>query len=153
MEAVIYLLDTDTVIFMVRGLKSSRRPSPRQRAEHLVRRCRGAQAAGDVVGLSAVTVSELEFGARFSGQYESERQAVHKVLTPFEIFDYDGVSCPAHYGRIRHELEAKGITIGSMDLLIAAHALALDATLVSNNVAHFSRVAGLKTANWLSQPK
>jgi tRNA(fMet)-specific endonuclease VapC len=40
------------------------------------------------------------------------------------------------------------VTIGSMDLLIAAHALALDATLVSNNLAHFSRVTGLKTANW-----
>jgi tRNA(fMet)-specific endonuclease VapC len=151
MEVVIYLLDTDTIIFIVRGLKSNRRPSQRQRAEHLVVRCRDAQAAGEVVGLSAVTVSELEFGARLSGQYESERQAVHKVLTPFDVFDYDGVSCPSQYGRIRHELEVKGITIRSMDVLIAAHAIALDATLVSNNVAHFSRVEGLKTDNWLSQ--
>jgi tRNA(fMet)-specific endonuclease VapC len=152
-EAVIYLDDTDAVIFIARALKSRRRPSQRQGAEHLVRRCRDAQAAGEVVGLSAVTVSELEFGARLSGQYESERQAVHKVLTPFDIFDYDGVLSPSHYGRIRHELEAKGITISSMDLLIAAHALALEATLVSNNVAHFSRVGGLKTANWLSESK
>src|SRR6266851_7448898 len=94
------------------------------------------EAAGDSVGLSAVTVSELEFGARNSRQYESEIAAVRKVLTPFDVYDYDSVTCPAHYGRIRHELETKGVTIGSMDLLIAAHALALDATLVSNNVAH-----------------
>ena len=63
----------------------------------------------------------------------------------------DAIVCPSHYGRIRHELETEGVTIGSMDLLIAAHALALDATLVSNNLAHFSRVRGLKTVNWLPQ--
>ncbi len=55
-------------------------------------------------------------------------------------------------GRIRHELETKGVTIGSMDLVIAAHALALDATLISNNLAHFSRIGNLMTANWLRQP-
>jgi tRNA(fMet)-specific endonuclease VapC len=52
---------------------------------------------------------------------------------------------------VRRELEVKGLVIGAMDLLIAAHALALDATLVSNNVAHFSRVPGLKVENWLSK--
>ncbi len=146
---MIHLLDTDMLIYLIRGLKSSRRPAQRQRAQELVHRCRRLQSAGDAVGLSAVTISELEFGARASGQYDSEMAAVRKVLTPFEIYDYDAVSCPPHYGRIRHELENKGATIGSMDLLIAAHALALDATLVSNNVAHFSRVKGLKTVNWL----
>jgi tRNA(fMet)-specific endonuclease VapC len=146
---MIYLLDTDMLIFMVRGLKSTRRPAQRQRAQELVEHCRQPQAAGDSVGLSAVTVSELEFGARNGGQYESEIAAVHKLLTPFDIYDYDSDGCPRHYGRIRHDLETKGVTIGSMDLLIAAHAVALDATLVSNNLAHFSRVAGLKTVNWV----
>jgi tRNA(fMet)-specific endonuclease VapC len=111
--------------------------------------CRKVQAAGDSVGLSALTVSELEFGARCSGKYDNEIAAVRKVLTPFDVYDYDAVSCPEHYGRIRHQLEAAGRSIGSMDLLIAAHALALDATLVTNNHAHFSRVDRLKTANWL----
>ncbi len=111
---MIYLLDTDIMIFMARGLKSTRRPAQRQRAQELVEQCRKTQSGGDSVGLSAVTISELEFD-----------------------------------GQIRHELEAKGVTIGSMDLLIAAHALALDATLVSNNLAHFSRVTGLRTANWV----
>jgi tRNA(fMet)-specific endonuclease VapC len=152
MEAVIYLLDTDTLIFMVRGLKPGRRPSQRQRALNLVDRCRQAQAAGDIVGLSAVTVSELEFGAQNSTDYEAEIAAVHKVLVPFDLFDYSAVSCPPHYGRIRHHLDSKGQTIGSMDLLIAAHALALDATLVTNNLAHFSRVPGLKTVNWNLPP-
>jgi tRNA(fMet)-specific endonuclease VapC len=150
MEGMIHLLDTDMVIYMIRGLKPSRRQAGRQRAQELVDRCKQAQAAGDAIGLSAITVSELEFGARQSDGYEDEIAAVQKVLTPFEIYDYDTVFCPPHYGRIRHELETKGITIGSMDLLIAAHALALDATLVSNNLAHFSRIEGLKTANWLA---
>ena len=145
---MIFLLDTDTLIFMVRGLKPNRRAAQRQRAQKLLDRCRQAQAEGDTVALSAVTVSELEFGAQNSADYVAEIAAVRKVLTPFEIYDYDAVSCPAHYGRIRHELDGKGQTIGSMDLLIAAHALALDASLVTNNLAHFSRVPGLKTVNW-----
>ena len=145
---MIYLLDTDIMIFMARGLKSTRRPAQRQRAQELVAQCRKTQSGGDSVGLSAVTISELEFGARNSSQYEAEMTAVRKLLTPFDIYDYESVTCPPHYGQIRHELEAKGVTIGSMDLLIAAHALALDATLVSNNLAHFSRVTGLRTANW-----
>ena len=147
---MIYLLDTDTLIFMVRGLKPARRHLQRKRARQLAERCRSAQAAGDDVGLSAITVSELEFGAHHSGQYEREITAVHKLLTPFRIYDYDGLSCPAHYGRVRHELERKGLPIGSLDTLIAAHALAIDATLVSNNLSHFSRVSGLKLINWLT---
>lgn len=146
---MIYLLDTDILIFMIRGLKSGRRPADRQRALKLVDRCRQTQTAGDSVGLTAVTVSELEFGARKGGRYELEIAAVRKVLTPFDVYTYDAVSCPPHYGRIRHDLEKKGLIIGSMDLLIAAHAVALDATLVSNNRAHFSRVVGLKTTDWL----
>ncbi|MGO8689286.1 MAG: type II toxin-antitoxin system VapC family toxin [Thermoguttaceae bacterium] len=149
---MIYLFDTDLLIFMVRGLKAgSRRARDRRQAAHLLDRCRKAQAAGDSVGLSALTVSELEFGARKSGNYDGEIAAVRKVLTPFDLYDYDAVSCPEHYGRLRHGLEAKGRTIGSMDLLIAAHAMALGAALVTNNDAHFSRVAGLRVVNWLKE--
>jgi tRNA(fMet)-specific endonuclease VapC len=69
-------------------------------------------------------------------------------LTPFEVLDYEGTTCPRHYGRIRHELEQAGQAIGAMDLLIAAHALALAATLVTNNLAHFQRVSGLSVIRW-----
>jgi tRNA(fMet)-specific endonuclease VapC len=145
-----YVLDTDILIYMIRGLKSTRKPVQRQRAQALAERCRQTQTAGDTVGISAVTVSELEFGARHSGDYAAEIAAVRKVLTPFDLFDYDAVACPPHYGRVRHEVESAGMTIGAMDLLIAAHAVALGATLVSNNLVHFARVRGLKTANWLA---
>jgi tRNA(fMet)-specific endonuclease VapC len=69
-------------------------------------------------------------------------------LVPFEVFDYEGGTCPAHYGRIRYELEQAGQAIGAMDLLIAAHALALAATLVTNNLAHFQRISGLSVTGW-----
>jgi len=147
--AVLYILDTDMVIFMLRGLKApARQRTRRDTALAVVARCREAQAKGDVVALSAVTVSELEFGAYNSGNYDTEIVAVRKILTPFEVFDYDGATCPPHYGRIRHELEQAGQAIGAMDLLIAAHALALAATLVTNNLAHFQRIAGLSVRRW-----
>lgn len=143
------MLDTDTVIFMLRGLKAP----PRQRARRdkalaLVGRCREAQAEGDSVGLSAITVSELEFGACKSADYDAEIVAVRKLLAPFDILDYDGATCPPHYGRVRHELERTGQAIGAMDLLIAAHALALAATLVTSNLQHFRRVSGLSVTSW-----
>jgi tRNA(fMet)-specific endonuclease VapC len=146
---VLFLLDNDTVIFMLRGLKAP----PRQRARRdkalaIVARCRAAQAHGDIVGLSAITVSELEFGASKGGDYDTEIAAVRKLLTPFEVFDYDGIGCPPHYGRVRRELEQAGHPIGAMDLLIAAHALALGATLVTNNLGHFRRISGLAVTQW-----
>lgn len=149
---MIYLLDTDIMIFLVRGLKTSRRTkhhlAMRQQARQLVERCKQAQSRGDSVGVSAVTVSELEYGGRRSGRYETEIEAVRKILLPFDLYDYDAVACAEQYGRIRHELDSAGGTIGALDLLIAAHALGLNATLVTNNEKHFRRVSNLAVENW-----
>ncbi len=145
---MIYLLDTDTLVYMIRGLKTSARRQVRERARELVEHCRQAQADGHAVGVSAITVSELEFGARKSGRYEEESAALAKLLTPFEVYDFDAVNCAAHYGNVRNELEQAGQNIGAMDLLIAAHALGLGATLVTNNLAHFRRVPGLTVTEW-----
>lgn len=145
---MIYLLDTDTLIFLVRGLKSGKRPVQRQKAQMILAKCQQSQAAGDSVGLSAITVSELEYGARHGNRYDQEIMAVRKLITPFELFAYDSLACPTRYGQIRDDLERRGVLIGSMDLMIAAHASALGATLVTNNVAHFARVAGLRVVNW-----
>jgi tRNA(fMet)-specific endonuclease VapC len=146
---MLFVLGTDMILFMVRGLKAGQRQrARREKALALVERCRRAQVEGDSVGLSAITVSELEYGARLSDSYEDEVAAVRKVLTPFEVLTYEGTVCPVHYGRIRQELEQAGQTLGAMDLLIAAHALALSATLVTNNVAHFGRVSGLSVTTW-----
>lgn len=146
---MIYLLDTDLLIYLVRGLKTASRGRNGRKAATLLDRCRATQAAGHSVGLSAITVSELESGAFNSRDYEEEIAAVRKILTPFDLFDFDAVTCPEYYGRVRHGLEAKGRSIGSMDTLIAAHVLALSGSLVTNNEAHFARIDGLKLANWL----
>jgi tRNA(fMet)-specific endonuclease VapC len=150
---MIYLLDTDTLIYMVRGLKINTPRNERQRqriavAGRIVRRCKARQEAGDEVGLSAITVAELEFGARHSGNYASEITAVRKILAPFAAYDIDAAICAEHYGAVRHGLEIAGASIGAMDLLIAGHAKALRATLVTNDTAHFSRVSGLTCQNW-----
>lgn len=146
---MIYLLDTDILIFMLRGLKApARQHARRDKALAIVARCRQSQANGDTIAVSAITVSELEFGAHNSDDYETEIAAVRKLLTPFEVLDYDGVNGPPHYGRVRQELEQAGTAIGAMDLLIAAHALAVSATLVTNNLGHFRRITGLAVEQW-----
>jgi len=152
---MICLLDTDTFVFMVRGLKiaSTKNENQKQRAATariIATRCRARQQAGDLVGLSAITIAELEYGARLSNDYDAEIAAVHRVLTPFVCYDFDALSCCLHYGQIRLELELAGTTLGAMDLLIAAHAKALGATLVTNNSIHFARVSGLSLDNWSS---
>jgi tRNA(fMet)-specific endonuclease VapC len=141
------MLDTDTLIFIVRELKHQRGAQVSQ-AERILDHIRREQAAGARVGDSAVTVSELEDGASRSSEPTAERRAVTKVLAPFELFDDDAVSAPRHYGEIQAQLEAAGMPIGAMDLLIAAHARARGATLVTNNLAEFARVVGLRCENW-----
>lgn len=148
-----YLLDTDTLIFLIRGLKirMPRNDSERQRrrrAEKILGRCRECAGMGSEVALSAITAAELEHGARNSGSYEQEMQAVRKVLSPFSVAAFDGLGCARAYGEVRHGLEAQGVPIGAMDLLIAAHAKGMGAVLVSNNRAHFARIEGLEVENW-----
>lgn len=151
---MIYLLDADTLISLIRGLKLESPRNDRQKersrtARRILARCRKQQMAGAVVALSSITVAELEFGARRSGDYPREISAVRKILVPFEIHDFDAHACAEHYGDVRHHLESSGLTIGAMDLLIAGHAKALDATLVTNNLGHFTRVPGLKCETWM----
>jgi len=143
------LLDTDMMIFMVRAL---RRTDPNctasQKANRIIQRIKQETDKRSVVGVSAITVSELEYGVANAKYSDTERRAVYKVLAPFEWYDYRAESVPKLYGRVRRELEAKGTPIGAMDLLIAAHALSLDAVLVTNNTKEFGRISALKCENW-----
>jgi tRNA(fMet)-specific endonuclease VapC len=153
---MIYLLDTDTLIYVVRGIKilGPRNPAQRRQttvARRIVERCRANQSAGHEVVLSAITVAELEYGAHRSGDYAKEITAVRKIATPFDACDFDASICAEKYGEVRHALEQAGTPIGAMDLLLAGHALALEATMVSNNIREYSRVPGLKVENW-SEP-
>ena len=146
----IYLLDTDTMVFLIRGRKADPATDKRRQADCILQRIRKTQARGDTVAISAITRAELEYGAAKSTDPDRERSALDLVLAPFEEYAFDATTCARDYGTVRAALEAAGMALGSMDLLIAAHAKALDATLVTNNDRHFGRVDGLSTANWSS---
>jgi len=99
------------------------------------------------IGISSITVAELEYGVCKSQQQEKNRSALMQFLTPLEIVEFDQ-SAATVYGAIRSDLESRGLVIGAMDMLIAAHALSLGVTLVSNNVREFSRIGNLSLENW-----
>jgi len=150
---MLYLLDTNIVVFMVRGLKVHANPNERQRERHkmarrILERAHKCKLAGDQVALSAITVAELEFGAWSSDDYQNELDATRRAMAPFALLPFDPGDCAAHYGKVRHALESVGKGIGSLDTLIAAHALALGATLVTNDTTEFSKVPGLTCEDW-----
>lgn len=102
--------------------------------------------AADGIGLSSVSAAELIFGATKSGSAKN-LAALERFLAPLEIADFDMPAAHA-YGRLRWELERGGQPIGPLDTQIAAHALSLEVTLVTNNLREFNRVPGLLTENW-----
>ena len=147
---MIYLLDTDILITMICGFKPSPRPKQqRERAVHLTNICETKASRGATIGLSAITFSELEFGAHLGGDYEAEAARMQSLLTPFTMYDYDAVNCSKQYGLLRFQLAKQGQPIGATDTLIAAHAMALSATLITNNLKHFGKIKGLKIENWI----
>lgn len=101
------------------------------------------------VGISSITVAELEYGAYKSQRIEQNRTALSQFLMPLEILPFDEASTQL-YGENRAMLERQGTIIGAMDLLIAAQAKSYDLILVTNNVNEFSRIPGLKLQNWVN---
>jgi len=99
------------------------------------------------VGVSSVTVAELYYGAEKSSRAEQNREALWRFLLPLEVIAF-GTEAAAAYGRVRAALERAGTPIGPLDTLIAAHALNLSVTLVTNNVREFERVPNLDLEDW-----
>ena len=130
-----YLLDTSVCIYVIR--KRPVRVLARLRRKRL-----------SEVGISTITLSELEYGVAKSLRPEANKLALIEFLAPIEVLPYDDMAAE-RYGRIRAFHERQGRPIGSMDMLIAAHALSLDCILVTNNEAEFRRVPGLKIENWI----
>jgi tRNA(fMet)-specific endonuclease VapC len=97
--------------------------------------------------ISSITLAELRFGAerRKSAKLDS---AIAAFASNVSVVPFDE-ECATVFGRVAAHLAAEGSPIGELDVLIAAHAIALDVTLVTNNVKHFKRVRGLRTENWL----
>lgn len=95
---------------------------------------------------SIIVASELRYGVSKSSSTELALR-VDAALSAIEILPFD-VPADGEYGKLRAQLVAKGKPIGPNDLLIAAHALSLGLTLVTDNVREFKRVNGLSVVNW-----
>lgn len=129
-----YMLDTDICIYISRS-----RPSVvKERFERL--------KPGQVI-MSVITYGELYYGASKSNQREEALAELSKTVRDIPVEDLTPTASQA-YGEIRATLEKQGRTIGNNDLWIAAHAMALDVTLATNNEHKFLRVTGLSVENW-----
>ena len=129
-----YMLDTNICIYCIKK-------SPDNVFRHL-QDCE----IGEVV-ISAITYSELRYGVANSSDPERNGLALAEFLSPLEILDYTSDVANV-YGSIRSLLKRRGKLIGPLDLLIAAHAVRLQLTLVTNNTREFSRISGLTIENW-----
>ena len=129
-----YLLDTNVCIDLLKGR------SPR--LDTRLRQC----GAGEL-GVSVITVYELFYGAHKSSRVASNRAALATFFLPFDLISFDE-NAAALAGEVRALLERAGSPIGANDLLIAAQALALGVTAVTDNEREFRRVPGLLVENW-----
>ncbi len=103
---------------------------------------------GDI-GISSITLSELRYGVAKSTHQEKNTKALDEFITPLEVVSFDEEA--AHvYGNIRATLEKAGTPIGSMDMLIAAHAVSLGIPLVTNNAREFVRIPALNIIDWIA---
>jgi len=130
-----YMLDTNICIYIIK-----------QKPENVIERFRHTPVSE--IGISTITLSELEYGAMKSAKPEQNKLALAQFTAPIEICPYDDAAAE-HYGEIRAHLERQGTPIGSLDMLIAAHTLSIDAVLITNNESEFRRVSNLKIENWV----
>lgn len=130
-----FMLDTNVCIHLIK-----------HRPQQLMNRFERTPVGN--IGISAITLAELEYGAAKSSRPDRNRSALRAFISPLEIAAF-GRAETTSYGRIRALLEKKGRIIGAMDLLIAAHAISLGVQLITNNEAEFKRVPGLRIDNWM----
>lgn len=129
-----FMLDTNTCIFLIKRKKPK-----------ILSRLKRHQA-GDI-GISSVTLAELEYGVSKSLHVQKNKQALDEFIIPLEVAVFDEKASAA-YGKVRAALERAGTPIGSMDMLIGAHALSLGVTLVTSNAREFKRIKYLKVVDW-----
>ena len=129
---LLFMLDTDSVSFALRGQGNVATQILAHRPSELC--------------VSSITVAELRYGATRRNSTKLH-QLIDTFIENLAVMPFDEV-CAARFGRLASELAEQGVPIGEFDTLIAAHAITLEVTLVTNNTKHFSRVQGLKMVNW-----
>ena len=132
---MMYLLDTNICIYVI-----NRNPV------NVVKKVKTLKP--NQIKLSAISVSELEYGVSKSRNREQNRNALTDFVSGFDIIPFDDEDAEV-YGLIRADLEKRGRLIGPYDMQIAAQAIAKDLILVTNNTGEFERVKGLNLENWI----
>ena len=130
-----YMLDTNICIYIIK-----------KRPLNVLTRLNSIQ--NDEICISVVSMAELQYGVEKSSSKRLNQKILDDFLKGLAVLSWDEKAA-GQYGKIRTSLEKKGLPIGNMDLLIAAHALSGKLILVSNNLREFGRVAGLKHENWV----
>lgn len=130
-----YMLDTNICIYIIK-----------KKPMDVIERLKQRQISQ--VGISSITLSELEYGVAKSSKPEQNQIALTQFMAPIEILPY-GDEAAQQYGKLRAFLERQGTPIGSLDLLISAHALSIGCILVTNNEKEFGRVPHLRIENWV----
>ena len=130
-----YMLDTNICVYLIRKKPIS-----------VIHRLQALKISD--VCVSSVTLAELEYGVAKSRQPEQNRWAFTEFLAPLDIMVFDD-SAAREYGILRFDLERSGKTVGAMDMLIAAHALSMDMTLVTNDASEFRQIEALPMENWV----
>lgn len=133
--AIHYLLDTNICIYIAKHNPATVR-------------ARFEQLSADVLGMSVITLGELQHGAEKSQARSKALAALQQLQSVIQVEPLTE-AVGQHYGQIRSALERKGQPIGNSDLWIAAHARAEGWVLVTNNEREFSRVEGLEVENWV----
>jgi len=130
-----YMLDTNICIYIIK-----------MKPAKVIERFK--QTPISEIGISSITLSELEYGVEKSSKPDQNRFALAQFLAPLEILPY-GDDAATQYGIVRFFLEKQGTPIGSLDMLIAAHVLSLECILITNNEKEFNRVPNLTVDNWV----
>ena len=132
---MIYLLDSNICIYVIN-----------EHPKHVLDKFK--KMRNENITISSIVLSELAFGVYNSHHVEKNLLALEKFSTPIKVLPYDE-NAAYYYGEIRAYLKKNGNPIGQLDAMIAAHALSINATLVTNNTKEFSRVKNLKCENWI----
>jgi tRNA(fMet)-specific endonuclease VapC len=131
------MLDTDTLIYLMKN----RPVSVAERVDAL--------DDGDLLCMSYVTFAELLAGAERSTRRAQVSRQLERLIAEIPVmYDASRALCE-QYAQQHPRLRAAGTPIGGNDLWIACHAIAIDATLVTNNQREFGRILGLRTENWV----
>ncbi len=131
-----YLFDTNICIFLL---------NQKHGFENIINKMDGVDRKQ--ISISAISVAELEFGIAASYHQHDNSNRLDRFLINFEISPFDQDAAKP-YGLIRHHLKSQGTPIGPLDFLIAAHALALNSILITNNTKEFNRVPNLSVEDW-----